>query len=121
MLSLVLRYTQALLTQMAQTAVCNRHHRLEQQLCRWLLLHLDRLQSSELAITHEHIANLLGVRREGVTKAALCLQKDGLINYTRGHISVLNRQGLEKRACECYNIVKNECDRLLPMHSLAAA
>ena len=111
---LLLRYTQALITQMAQTAVCNRHHSLDQQLCRWLLLSLDRLQGSELAMTQELIANMLGVRREGVTEAALKLQQAGLIRYARGHISVLDRAGLERRTCECYAVVKKEYDRLLP-------
>ena len=114
MLHLLLRFTQALITQMAQTAVCNRHHSLDQQLCRWLLLSLDRLQGSELVMTQELIANMLGVRREGVTEAALKLQKLGLIRYARGHISVLDRHGLEQRACECYGVVKKEYDRLLP-------
>ncbi|MEA3175029.1 MAG: hypothetical protein QOF42_2440 [Gammaproteobacteria bacterium] len=113
-LHLLLRYTQALITQMAQTAVCNRHHSLDQQLCRWLLLSLDRLQGSELVMTQELIANMLGVRREGVTEGALKLQKAGLIQYTRGHISVLDRKGLEDRTCECYAVVKREYDRLLP-------
>ncbi|UHL65916.1 Crp/Fnr family transcriptional regulator [Paralcaligenes sp. KSB-10] len=111
---LLLRYTQSLLTQMAQTAVCNRHHSLDQQLCRWLLLSLDRLQSNELVMTQELIANMLGVRREGVTEAAGNLQRVGLIEYRRGHITVLDRPGLEARACECYAVVKTECDRLLP-------
>jgi CRP-like cAMP-binding protein len=111
---LLLRYTQALITQMAQTAVCNRHHSLDQQLCRWLLLSLDRLQGNELVMTQELIANMLGVRREGVTQAALNLQKAGLIRYSRGHISVLDRAGLEQRTCECYAVVKHEYDRLLP-------
>lgn len=111
---LLLRYTQALLTQMAQTAVCNRHHSLDQQLCRWLLLSLDRLRSNELVITQELIASMLGVRREGVTEAAGHLQKAELIRYRRGHITVLDRAGLEHRACECYAVVKNEYDRLLP-------
>ena len=111
---LLLRYTQALITQMAQTAVCNRHHSLDQQLCRSLLLRLDRSQGSELAMTQELIANMLGVRRESVTEAALRLQKAGLIRYARGHISVLDREGLEQRACECYAVVKKEFDRLLP-------
>ncbi|MDO8771734.1 MAG: Crp/Fnr family transcriptional regulator [Burkholderiaceae bacterium] len=111
---LLLRYTQALITQMTQTAVCNRHHSLDQQLCRLLLLSLDRLQGSELVLTQELIANMLGVRREGVTEAAHKLQEEGLIRYTRGHISVLNRQGLEQRTCECYAVVKKEYDRLLP-------
>lgn len=111
---LLLRYTQSLLTQMAQTAVCNRHHSLDQQLCRWLLLSLDRLLSDELIMTQELIANMLGVRREGVTEAAGNLQRAGLIKYRRGHITVLDRLGLEARACECYAVVKTECDRLLP-------
>ena len=111
---LLLRYTQALITQMAQTAVCNRHHSLDQQLCRWLLLSLDRLQGNELAMTQELIANMLGVRREGVTEAAMRLQKAGLIRYARGRISVLGRPGLEQRSCECYAVVKKEYDRLLP-------
>jgi CRP-like cAMP-binding protein len=111
---LALRYTQALITQMAQTAVCNRHHALDQQLCRWLLLSLDRLQTNELLMTQELIANMLGVRREGVTEAAGHLQEAGLIQYTRGHITVLDRAGLEKRVCECYAVVKKEIDRLLP-------
>jgi CRP-like cAMP-binding protein len=113
-LHLLLRYTQALITQMAQTAVCNRHHSLDQQLCRWLLLSLDRLQGNELVMTQELIANMLGVRREGVTEGALKLQQAGLIRYARGHISVLDRDGLEKRSCECYAVVKKEYDRLLP-------
>ena len=113
-LQLFLRYTQALITQMAQTAVCNRHHSLDQQLCRWLLLSLDRLTGDEIIMTHELIANMLGVRRGGVTEAALKLQAAGLISYARGHISVLNRPGLEKRTCECYAVVKKEYDRLLP-------
>jgi CRP-like cAMP-binding protein len=113
-LHLLLRYTQALITQMSQTAVCNRHHSLDQQLCRWLLLSLDRLEGHELVMTQELIANMLGVRREGVTEGALGLQKLGLITYTRGHITVLDRPGLEKRTCECYAVVKREYDRLLP-------
>jgi CRP-like cAMP-binding protein len=113
-LHLLLRYTQALITQMAQTAVCNRHHSLDQQLCRWLLLSLDRLEGSELVMTQELIANMLGVRREGVTEGALKLQKGGLIQYSRGHITVLDRKGLEDRTCECYAVVKREYDRLLP-------
>ena len=117
-LHLLLRYTQALITQMAQTAVCNRHHSLDQQLCRWLLLSLDRLRGSELMMTQELIANMLGVRREGVTEGALKLQKAGLIRYTRGRIVVLDRGGLEARSCECYAVVKKEYDRLLP-HRLA--
>ena len=111
---LLLLYTQALIAQMAQTAVCNRHHSLDQQLCRWLLLSLDRLDSSELAMTQELIANMLGVRRQGVVEAAGKLQKAGLIDYRRGHISVLDRPGLEARVCECYGVVKREYDRLLP-------
>ena len=111
---LLLRYTQALITQMAQTAVCNRHHSLDQQLCRWLLLSLDRLQSNQLVMTQELIANMLGVRREGVTEAALKLQKAGLISYVRGRINVIDRLGLEERTCECYGVVKKEYDRLLP-------
>lgn len=111
---LLLRYTQALLTQMAQTAVCNRHHSLDQQLCRWLLLSLDRLPSNELIMTQELIANMLGVRREGVTEAAGHVQRAGLIEYHRGRITVLDRPGLEARSCECYAVVKNEYDRLLP-------
>lgn len=114
MLHLLLRYTQALITQMAQTAVCNRHHSVDQQLCRWLLLSLDRLASNELSMTQELIANMLGVRREGVTEAAGKLQDAGLIRYRRGKITVLDRQGLEARTCECYRVVKTEFDRLLP-------
>ncbi|TLF45120.1 Crp/Fnr family transcriptional regulator [Halomonas urmiana] len=110
---LLLRYTQALITQMAQTAVCNRHHSLDQQLCRWLLLSLDRLPSHELVMTQELIANMLGVRREGVTESAGKLQKAGLIAYHRGRISILDRPGLEARVCECYAVVKKEYDRLL--------
>ena len=113
-LHLLLRYTQALITQMAQTAVCNRHHSVDKQLCRWLLLSLDRLDGNELVMTQELIANMLGVRREGVTEAALNLQRAGLIQYTRGHITVLDRAGLEARTCECYGVVKKEYDRLLP-------
>ncbi len=111
---LFLRYTQALITQMSQTAVCNRHHSLDQQLCRWLLLSLDRLPSIELVMTQELIANMLGVRREGVTEAAGRLQRAGLIEYHRGRIKVIDRPGLEKRTCECYAVVKKEYDRLLP-------
>jgi CRP-like cAMP-binding protein len=111
---LLLRYTQALLTQMAQTAVCNRRHSLDQQLCRWLLLSLDRLPSNELVMTQELIANMLGVRREGVAEAAGKLQDSGLIQYSRGRIVVLDRAGLEARTCECYAVVKKESDRLLP-------
>ena len=113
-LHLLLRYTQALITQMAQTAVCNRHHSLDQQLCRWLLLSLDRLYGNELVMTQELIANMLGVRREGVTESALKLQKAGLIRYARGRIEVLDRAGVEQRSCECYAVVKKEYDRLLP-------
>jgi CRP-like cAMP-binding protein len=116
MLHILLRYTQALLTQMAQTAVCNRHHSVDQQLCRWLLLSLDRLPSSELAMTQELIANMLGVRREGVTEAAGKLQKLGVIRYRRGRITVLNRPRLEQLSCECYAVVKEETDRLMPLH-----
>jgi len=113
-LHLLLRYTQALITQMSQTAVCNRHHSLDQQLCRWLLLSLDRLSGNELLMTQELISNMLGVRREGVTEAALKLQKAGLIRYSRGLITVLDRPGLEDRTCECYAVVRKEYDRLLP-------
>lgn len=111
---LLLRYTQALLTQMAQTAVCNRHHSVDQQLCRWLLLSLDRLPSNQLTMTQELIANMLGVRREGVTEAAGKLQKLGVIQYVRGKITVLDRPQLERLCCECYAVVKTETDRLLP-------
>jgi CRP-like cAMP-binding protein len=111
---LLLRYTQALITQMAQTAVCNRHHSIEQQLCRWLLLSADRLPTNELTMTQELIANMLGVRREGVTEAAGKLQETGLIHYSRGRITILDRAKLEKRVCECYVVVKKEFDRLLP-------
>ena len=110
---LLLRYTQALITQMTQTAVCNRHHSVEQQLCRWLLLSLDRLSSDALTMTQELIANMLGVRREGVTEAAGKLQRDGLIRYSRGRIEVIDRPGLEKAVCECYGVVKAEYDRLI--------
>src|SRR5580692_8220466 len=113
-LHLLLRHTQALITQMSQTAVCNRHHSLDQQLCRWLLLSLDRLQGDELVMTQELIANMLGVRRGGVTEGALRLQEAGLIRYARGHITVLDRDGLQRRTCECYAVVKKEYDRLLP-------
>jgi CRP-like cAMP-binding protein len=113
LLSVLLRYTQSLITQMAQTAVCNRHHALDQQLCRWLLLSLDRLESNELKMTQELIANMLGVRREGVTEAAGRLQKLGVIRYSRGKIVVLDRPLLEKLSCECYGVVKKESDRLL--------
>ncbi len=116
---LLLRYTQVLLTQMAQTAVCNRHHSVDQQLCRWLLLSLDRLPSNELTMTQDLIANMLGVRREGVTEAAGKLQTAGLITYNRGRITVIDRPGLEARACECYQVVKTEFDRLLPYTSAA--
>lgn len=115
MLHLMLKYTQALITQMAQTAVCNRHHSIDQQLCRWLLLSLDRLTTNDLAMTQELIANMLGVRREGVTEAAGKLQRAGLIQYCRGHITVLDRLGLEARVCECYQVVKKEFNRLLPV------
>ncbi len=110
----LLRYTHALITQMAQTAVCNRHHSIDQQLCRWLLMSLDRLPSNQLRMTQELIANMLGVRRSGVTEAALKLQDAGLIRYNYGHIEVLDRPGLEQRACECYRVVRREYDRLLP-------
>jgi CRP-like cAMP-binding protein len=111
---LMLRYTQALITQMAQTAVCNRHHTIDQQLCRWILLSLDRLASNQFTMTQELIANMLGVRREGVTEAAGKLQKRGVIEYHRGHITVLDRPAMEQLACECYAVVKKETDRLLP-------
>lgn len=114
MLQLMLRYTQALITQMSQTAVCNRHHSIDQQLCRWLLLSLDRLPSNQLTMTQELIANMLGVRREGVTEAAGKLQKLGVIEYSRGRITVLDRARLEELSCECYAVVKKETDRLLP-------
>lgn len=114
MMHLFLRYTQALITQMSQTAVCNRHHTLDQQFCRWLLLSLDRLTSNDLVMTQELISNMLGVRREGVTEAALKVQKAGLISYSRGHIKILDRKGLEHRTCECYQVVKTEYERLLP-------
>lgn len=110
---LLLRYTQALITQMSQTAVCNRHHTVEQQLCRWLLLTLDRTQSNDLIITQELVAGMLGVRREGITEAAGKLQRAGFISYRRGHITVLDRLGLQSHACECYSVVKNELSRLL--------
>jgi CRP-like cAMP-binding protein len=115
---LLLRYTQALITQMAQTAVCNRHHSLDQQLCRWLLLSLDRLPSDQLVMTQALISDMLGVRREGVTEAALKLQKAGVITYSRGRITVLDRTKLEKLTCECYRVVKKEYDRLLPAHAV---
>jgi CRP-like cAMP-binding protein len=114
MLLLMLRYTQSLLTQMAQTAVCNRHHSIEQQLCRWLLLSLDRLPGNQLLMTQELIANMLGVRREGVTEAAGKLQRLGVIEYSRGHIRVLDRAHLQRLSCECYAVVRNETARLLP-------
>jgi CRP-like cAMP-binding protein len=114
LMHLLLRYTQALISQMSQTAVCNRHHSMDQQLCRWILLSLDRLRGNELVMTQELIANMLGVRREGVTEEAIKLQKAGLIRYSRGRITVLDRVGLEARSCECYAVVKNEYDRLLP-------
>ncbi|MET0498483.1 MAG: Crp/Fnr family transcriptional regulator [Steroidobacteraceae bacterium] len=119
-LHLLLRYTQALITQMSQTAVCNRHHSLDQQLCRWLLLSLDRLPGKELVMTQELIANMLGVRREGVTESALRLQSAGVISYARGHITVLDRPALERRTCECYAVVKKEYDRLLGMSAPAS-
>ena len=115
MLHVLLRYTQGLITQMAQTAVCNRHHSVDQQLCRWLLLSLDRLESNQLNMTQELIANMLGVRREGVTEAAGRLQKLGIIEYRRGRITVLDRRRLEKLSCECYEVVKRETDRLQPL------
>jgi CRP-like cAMP-binding protein len=111
---LLLRYTQALITQMTQTAVCNRHHSVDQQLCRWLLMSLDRLSTNELNMTQELIANMLGVRREGVTEAAGKLQSAGLIHYSRGRIEVIDRPGVEAKACECYDVVKRESARLLP-------
>jgi CRP-like cAMP-binding protein len=117
LLHVLLRYTQSLITQMAQTAVCNRHHSVDQQLCRWLLLSLDRLSSNELRMTQELIANMLGVRREGVTEAAGKLQKEGVIRYSRGRITVLDRPRLEALSCECYAVVKKETDRLLPIPS----
>jgi CRP-like cAMP-binding protein len=113
-LRLLLRYTQALITQMSQTAVCNRHHSIDQQLCRWLLLSIDRLPTNKLEMTQELIGNMLGVRREGVTRAAGKLHKAGLIDYKRGHIAVLNRAGLEERVCECYRVVRDEVVRILP-------
>lgn len=118
---LLLRYTQALVTQMAQTAVCNRHHSVSQQLCRWLLVNIDRSVSNELRMTQELIANMLGVRREGITEAASKLQAAGIIRYNRGHIQVLDRAALERRACECYGVVRREYDRLLPQAILKAA
>lgn len=119
MLMLLLRYTQALLTQMAQTAVCNRHHSIDQQLCRWLLLSLDRLPTNNLIMTQELIANMLGVRRESVTESAGKLQALDIITYQRGHITVLDRPGLERMSCECYAVVKKETDRLLPRSNVA--
>ena len=116
----LLRYTQALMTQMAQTAVCNRHHSVEQQLCRWLLVTLDRIPAGELVMTQDLIASMLGVRREGITEAAGNLQHEGIISYRRGHISVLKRAGLEGRACECYGVVRKELARLLPANSRVA-
>jgi len=121
MLHLLLRYTQSLITQMAQTAVCNRHHSVDQQLCRWLLLSIDRLSGARLNMTQELISNMLGVRREGVTTAARKLQKLGVISYSRGSIEVLDRPKLETLACECYAVVKKETDRLLPVRALSAA
>jgi len=121
MLHLLLRYTQSLITQMAQTAVCNRHHSVDQQLCRWLLLSIDRLSGARLNMTQELISNMLGVRREGVTTAARKLQKLGVISYSRGSIEVLDRPKLETLACECYAVVKRETDRLLPVRALSAA
>ena len=121
LLHLLLRYTQSLITQMAQTAVCNRHHTVDQQLCHWLLLSLDRLPSNQLHMTQELIANMLGVRREGVTEAAGKLQQAGLIHYSRGLITVVDRQGVEARVCECYQVVKTESDRLLNFHAVKAA
>lgn len=115
----LLRFTQALIAQMAQTAVCNRHHTVDQQLCRWLLLSLDRVSGNELVVTQELIAQMLGVRREGVTEAALSLQRDELISYRRGHITVVDRHGLEQRSCECYAVVRTEYDRLLSAHAAA--
>jgi len=116
---LFLRYTQALIAHMAQTAVCNRHHSVDKQLCRWLLLSLDRHVGLDLVVTQEQIARMLGVRREGVTEAALALQREGLISYRRGHITVLDRKRLEQRCCECYSVVKAEYDRLLPGPGMA--
>lgn len=115
LLRLLLRYMQALITQMSQTAACNRHHSLDQQLCRWLLLSLDRLAGNQLVMTQELIANMLGVRREGVTVAAGNLHRAGIIDYNRGHITILNRPALEERVCECYQVVRLEFDRLLPL------
>lgn len=112
--TLLLRYTQALITQTAQTAVCNRHHTVDQQLCRWLLMSLDRLTGNDIVITQESIAQMLGVRREGIAEAAFKMQKAGLISYYRGHIKVLDREALERRTCECYSVVKREYERLIP-------
>jgi CRP-like cAMP-binding protein len=112
---LLLRYTQALITQMSQTAACNQHHSLDQRLCRWLLLSLDRLPGQDLVVTQEQIAHMLGVRREGVTESAVKMQRAGLIRYSRGRIAVLDRSGLEQRVCECYTLIQQEYDRLLPM------
>jgi CRP-like cAMP-binding protein len=120
-LHLLLRYTQALITQMAQTAVCNRHHSLDQQLCRWLLMSLDRLSGNEILMTQQLIANMLGVRREGVTEVAHKLQQAGLIRYTRGRITVLDRPGLEQRVCECYEVVQREYQRLLSPSGLSTS
>jgi CRP-like cAMP-binding protein len=119
LMRLLLRYTQALITQIAQTAACNRHHSLDQRLARWLLFCLDRMQGNEVGMTQELIANMLGVRREGVTAAAQTLQRLGLIHCSRGHIDVLDRRGLEQRACECYEVVHRECERLLPRNEAA--
>jgi CRP-like cAMP-binding protein len=113
-MNVLLRYTQALMTQLAQTAVCNRHHSINQQFCRWLLLSLDRVNGSTLKMTHDQFSDLLGVRREGITMAASKLQSDGLIKYARGHITVLDREGIEDLACECYSVVNKEYDRLVP-------
>jgi len=117
---MLLRYTQSLITQMAQTAVCNRHHSVDQQLCRWLLLSLDRLSANQLVMTHELIANMLGVRREGITDAAGRLQKQGVIRYSRGRITVLDRAALEELCCECYSVVKKETDRLRLLSGVGA-
>lgn len=117
LMHLLLRYTQALMTQIAQTAACNRHHALDQRLCRWLLLSLDRMDGNDVDMTQESIANMLGVRREGVTAAAQQLQRLSLVHCTRGHIAVLDRRGLEQRACECYAVVRKEYERLLPHHA----
>jgi CRP-like cAMP-binding protein len=119
--ALLLRYTQAVITQLSQTVVCNRHHSVEQQLCRWLLLSLDRLPSNRLTMTQDLIASMLGVRREGVTEAAGRLQKLGLVRYSRGRVTVLDRPGLERITCECYAVVRKETDRLLPQPRRSAA